>query len=493
MRERLLPGGNGARGHLGALLIVVIALGACATVAPRTQLAPAPESPAHEVSLPRAASTPAPPQLQIPQELLAPGASISLAKVVAIALANNPATRASYFQARAAAALAGSKNAPYYPAVSASALYSREKNSSQNSLVDTPQDIYGPAVTLSYLLLDLGGRAANADDARLGLIAADWTHNATIQNVVLAVETTYVAYLDARARLDAARVTVKQTQTTLEAATTRHKAGVATIADVLQAKTARSQAELALQSAEGEVLALRGALATAMGLPANTPYDVGMLPADVPLDRATDAVEALIVAAQANRPDLEAIRALAAKANAHVRAVRSDGLPNLALNAGAGRGYVSPTPGSSPSDTWSATALLTVPLFTGFATTYNVRKAEADAAAAQAQADALEQEVILQVWQSYYAFKTATQLVRTSRDLLASAEESERVALGRYREGVGTIIDLLTAQATLAGARAEEIRARSGWYVALAQLAHDTGSAPPLEQQIAITKEGGKP
>jgi outer membrane protein TolC len=167
----------------------------------------------------------------------------------------------------------------------------------------------------------------------------------------------------------------------------------------------------------------------------------------------------------------------------------------LSLNANAGRSYFNfnPVPGSSSIDSWSATALVTVPLFTGFATTYNVRKAEEDAAVAQAQADGLEQVVILQVWQSYYAFKTATQLVRTSRDLLASAEQSERVALGRYKEGVGTIIDLLTAQTALAGARAQEIQARSGWYVALAQLAHDTGTAAPLDQQIAITKEGEKP
>ena len=493
MSDCLKRGGTGGRRRLGALFASAVVLVGCSSVGPRGLAAPTPDSPAHEVRPPRAAPTAAPQRPTLPEELFTPGATITLAKVVEIALLNNPATRASYFQARSAAALVGSKKAPYYPSVTASAAYNRSKNSSQDAIADTTQEIYGPAITLNYLLLDLGGRAANAEDARLGLIAADWGHNATIQNVVLGVEITYVGYLDARAQLDAARVTVKQTQTTLDAATTRHNAGVATIAEVLQAKTARSQAELALQSAEGEVFALRGALATAMGLPANTPYDVGTLPNEVPLERASDAVEQLIAAAKANRPDLEAMRALAAKATAHVKAVRSDGLPNLALNASAGRTYFSPFPGSSPVDSWSATAFVTVPLFTGFATTYNVRKAEEDAAVAKAQADTLEQEVILQVWQSYYTFKTATQLVRTSRELLASAEQSERVALGRYKEGVGTIIDLLTAQVALASARAQEIQARSGWYVALAQLAHDTGTAAPLDQEIAITKEGEKP
>jgi outer membrane protein len=200
---------------------------------------------------------------------------------------------------------------------------------------------------------------------------------------------------------------------------------------------------------------LRGSLATAMGLPANTPYDVGTLPAEVPLERGTDAIEQLIATAQAQRPDLAAARALVEKADAHVRAVRSDGLPALSLSAGADRTYYSPAPVVGHQDFWSARLLLTFPLFTGFENTYNTRKAKEDAGVARAQADTLEQEVILQVWTSYYFFQTATQLVRTSRDLLASAEQSERVALGRYKEGVGTIIDLLSAQAALASARSQ--------------------------------------
>ena len=112
---------------------------------------------------------------------------------------------------------------------------------------------------------------------------------------------------------------------------------------------------------------------------------------------------------------------------------------------------------------------------------------------ARAQADTLDQQIVLEVWTSYYGFKTATQLVRTTRDLLASAEQTERVTLGRYREGVGTILDLLTAQAALANARAQEIQARAGWFVAVARLAHDTGTIPPLDQPLKVLKEGGTP
>ena len=47
--------------------------------------------------------------------------------------------------------------------------------------------------------------------------------------------------------------------------------------------------------------------------------------------------------------------------------------------------------------------------------------------------------------------------MRTTRDLLASAPQSADVAEGRYKAGVGSILDLLTAQAALADARAQEV------------------------------------
>ena len=53
--------------------------------------------------------------------------------------------------------------------------------------------------------------------------------------------------------------------------------------------------------------------------------------------------------------------------------------------------------------------------------------------------------------------------------------QSEQVALGRYREGVGSILDLLTAQRSLAQARAQQVNARLSWHIALARLARDIG------------------
>jgi outer membrane protein TolC len=82
---------------------------------------------------------------------------------------------------------------------------------------------------------------------------------------------------------------------------------------------------------------------------------------------------------------------------------------------------------------------------------------------------------VYQVFSSYYALQTASRRVRTAEDLVASAEQSNDVALGRYKGGVGSVLDLLQAQTALASARAQRVDARLAWSVALAQLAHDSG------------------
>ncbi len=53
------------------------------------------------------------------------------------------------------------------------------------------------------------------------------------------------------------------------------------------------------------------------------------------------------------------------------------------------------------------------------------------------------------------------------------------MALGRYKEGVGSILDLLAAESVLESARVELVQAKSDWFLALVQFTHDTGALEP--------------
>jgi len=430
----------------------------------------------------------------LPPELAARVQQLKLTDVIDIALRNNTATRASWAQARAAAAGYGAAQGQWWPTLSIDATASTLKRAPTGFSSVAGQQFYGPTLNLSWLLLDFGGRTGSIGEAREALLAADWTHNATVQNVVLAVQQAYFEYMGTKALLAAQQTTLKEAQTNLEAANQRHQVGLATIADALQAKTALSQAQLALESTEGQLQTTRGALALSMGLPANIPYDITP-PGDTTLPLGiTDSVDTLIERAARERPDLAAARAEVRAAQARVSVARSQTLPSLSVGGSGGETFFfkPPTSGPTSGNSYTATLTLQVPLFSGWSQIYNVKAAAAAAQAAAQAAQGLEQQVIYQVFNSYYTLRTATQRVRTSADLLASATQSEQVALGRYRAGAGSLLDLLTAEAALADARAQSIQARFSWYVALAALAHDAGilgldGSSPLHLQTDTT------
>jgi outer membrane protein len=432
--------------------------------------------------------------LEVPAEYMKPGATVSLGELVDFALRNNPVTRQSWFQARAAASEVGSKRSLYFPYAEVDGSIQRQKTAAVGGRFTFLQTTYGPSVAASWLLFNFGGREAEVQEATRALYAADWTHNAAIQSVVLSVAQAYYQYLNAKAQVAAQKASLEEAKRNLEAAEERHRAGVATIADVLQAKTQASQVELALQTAQGQVLVVRGSLATAIGLSATVPVDVGELPTELPLDLVKSSVDQLIARAEAERPDLAAERFRALAAQSHILAAAVDGLPSLSIGASGNRTfYHQPNVADPFSTNWSGLISLRIPIFRGFDTAYKVQQAKDEAEAAKASAKLVEDQVVLDVWASYYAMQTAAQRVLTTRDLLASATQAAEVNDGRYRAGVGSILDLLSAQAALANARSEEAQARSIWFLAVAQLAYATGVLQPGAPEIRSLPTRGYP
>ena len=444
------------------LLPLILLLAGCAT----TFDADLPSGPSTPWTPPASAVPPPLPQREVP---VVEG-TLTLARAIDLALTNNPNTRIAWLEARQAEAFVGSERAAFYPEVGVSA--SAQKTRTQDFAI-------GPSVDISYLLFDFGGRAADVDQARQTLIAAGYTHNQVIQDIVLLTERAFYGVLYSRGLLDAQAATLKERRASLDAADARHKAGVATIADVLEARTALSQAQLNYETIEGQRRQQEGLLATTIGVPVTTRLEVGSLPTELPLADVTQAVDTHIAQAMTTRPELAASRAIVRRAESRVRSVRSAFLPSVGFTASAAHSLSS----GDQQSPYSIGVALRFPLFTGFRNVFELRAARLGVDIATEDARNAEQQVALDVWSSYHAVSTATQRIRTSRDLLRSAQESLEVAAGRYRGGVGTILELLTAQAALELARAQEVQARADWLIAVAQLAHDTGTLGPRSGQ----------
>jgi outer membrane protein len=402
------------------------------------------------------------------------GTALTLADVVALALRNNPATRLSWAQALAAANTYGMARGAYFPTMTGVVDGGRADQPASGNAGAGLRTSYGPSLSLHYLLLDFGGRRGTVQNARESTFAVAYTHNRVVQSTVLQVEEAYFGYVSARGLRDAQRAALVEAQASYEAARGRDSVGLATIGDVLQARTALAQAQLQLQITEGQLRSAWSALALAINIPPTAPYDVAACADDVEVGAVTASVDSLIDVALRERPDLQAAHATVAAARADVRSARAAALPSLALAAGNGYAHSSLRPLTGRS--YSLSLSVQIPLFDGGAKEYGIARAQALADVAAAQAAAQRQTVIGDVYTAYYDLQTAAQQVRTSDELLESATASVRAARARYTGGVGSIVDLLTAQAALADARAQQAQSRGTWAQALARLGYASGT-----------------
>ncbi|MFO8007341.1 MAG: TolC family protein [Candidatus Brocadiia bacterium] len=400
------------------------------------------------------------------------GRTLSLPECVRIALEHNPRTAAAWQAARAAAARVGRARAEYLPAVGFSAGASRGDPVELDGKADTgTQNRYEGVFGARWLLFDGGGREARVGGAEAELLAANFRHSAVLQDLVLSVEESYYGLLAACSFREVAVETTKQREYQLELARARHRVGVVARSDVLKAETEKADADLALVRAQNAVHIAKGQLARTMGLNANAQFEVADVPEE-PYGRALEAVDVLLEEAAQNRPELKTALAEVHAQRAAVRLAQSRYWPALGLDTSFGWVGRHLLPDQRQ---WSLGAVADLPLFTGFDRPYQVQGAEADLARAMADRQDALRGIELEVWTTYWQVIEASQAVEAARRLVASAEESARVAEGEYKNGTGAIVDLIVAQTASTAARNGLIQARLDWHTAMARFERAVG------------------
>jgi outer membrane protein TolC len=402
----------------------------------------------------------------------------TLPALTEFALRNNPKTREAWLAARSAAAGVGVEQAAWLPDITAQYSASQSEQVSSSGSAAPRQTRFGPTVTLSYLLFDFGTRGNQVDAAAYHLLVANLTHNRVLQDVVLDVEQAYYRLLGFHALVGANELSLKNTQTALEAATKRRESGLATVVDVYRVETQVAQAQLTLTRSHGELAKAKGRLAAAIGVPVGTTLAVQTEFSPPPVRELTASMADMLTHAKANRPDLIAAEARALAARSTAEAVARSSMPWIDVTASTGA--TSFTDDRPTVDFYSLSLNLRIPLFTGFRNTYAVRQARDQADEAASARDVLIRQTEVDVWQAYYTVQTAASGISSAEAQVKSAEQTAEASLARYQAGYGNILDLITAQQDAASARVDRIQSYFEWFTALAEFNHALGSGALL-------------
>jgi outer membrane protein len=127
---------------------------------------------------------------------------------------------------------------------------------------------------------------------------------------------------------------------------------------------------------------------------------------------------------------------------------------------------------------YSALLALRWDLFTGFSRINAVREAEAVRRASAAALQARELAAIAEVWRAYYEFQSSHKRYEFAKALLSASQESHDALLDTYRQGLSTIVELLSADRDLANARYTMIQSTADLLTASAATVHAVGAVP---------------
>jgi NodT family efflux transporter outer membrane factor (OMF) lipoprotein len=367
-----------------------------------------------------------------------------------------------------------------------------------------PFNFYSLPIDVSYTV-DLWHRVRNTVKANA------FTAQASAADVATAILSTQAElasdYFQVRA-LDAQREilagTVKNFQQSLELTQTLYKVGLNSEQDVSQAKTqlntAMAQAtDLGVARAQFE-----HAIATLIGRPP-AEFSLAVAPFNPTPPQVPVAVPSKLLE---RRPDIAAAERQVAAANAQIGVARAAYYPNLSLSAVFG--LQSTNIGnwfSWPNRFWSVGPTLSQTLLD-----FGARRGATEQAQAQYDADVANyRQIVLTDFQSVEdnlaALRILAEEVGHQREAVASSQTYLNLALTRYKTGIDSYLNVITAQNTLLTNQLSELQTQlrqmtasvnlilglgGGWDASQLPQIHEVSRSPKKEAKLPVPPEADR-
>ncbi|MDM7971755.1 MAG: TolC family protein, partial [candidate division Zixibacteria bacterium] len=254
--------------------------------------------------------------------------------------------------------------------------------------------------------------------------------------------------------------------------------------EVLRARVERNNLLPQLIASESEVELSRKRLKSFLGLDLSRPIRLEEPGADADTSLAGLGPEpAYVDTALARRPAMQQADLLVDIAKKAVKIAQADYWPNFEAVSSWGWSAVSDdfTLRENNSRSLTAGLMVSMPIFDGLRRSGQVTQAKVDHNQAALAASKIRDDIRLEVEQSYDALVQAKKALDIQGTNIAQAEEGLKIANVRYESGVGTLLEVLSAQVALTDARSARVQALFAFRVAQAKLKRASMIQPSME------------
>lgn len=340
-----------------------------------------------------------------------------------------------------------------------------------------------PGLRVDLLVTDFGHTAHQVLANKALAASAQKNVLTTKAVVILMIEQAYLNCLKQQRFVDIAREVLTERELIREQTESLYRHQLRSKLDVDFASVEAYRAELALIKSQNELKTSFADLDYAMGQQGPHEYTLTTVPLEI---KPTPPMRELFEEALAKRPELlgsedrlqatgEALRAARALKFGSVTAIGTTGYTwwgheerpagKEVGNPGAQLGW------------WGAGGTSSFPLYTGGRIQGQIEEAEARKGEMAASARTIANDVILQVARAYLSLTTAAQQIIVDEERVAHAREALALARERYKNSLGSILDVTTATMNVLHAEVGLAESQYNYRLSEAAVAYATGTA----------------
>ncbi|MGB3769491.1 MAG: TolC family protein [Phormidesmis sp.] len=404
---------------------------------------------------------------------------VTLEQAIELAYRNSQTLQASVLQLEQAEAVVDQARAANLPTLSTSAgLTSQQRDAIGGGLNPlTGQQVQGEGAGLDtslngslrvdYDLLTGGRRAANIQQAELQRQVAALTVETQQEQIRLTTANSYYQLQEAGEQIRIQRTFLEEAERNLRDSRLRQEVGVGTRFDTLRAEVQYANARQQVIQAQGNQRIARRDISRLLNLPPTAGIQTS--PVSVAENWPLTLEESILLAFD-NRAELEQ-QLLQADISEQQRQIALAAVrPQVGLFADYSLQSLLNDGADDIRDNYSFGASFNMVLFDGGAARASARQQEIAGQISEEQFGESADQIRFDVEQAYFNLETNQENIATSRIAVSQAEEALALANLRLQAGVGTQLDVLTAQSELTTAQGNNVTAILNYNRALAAI-----------------------
>lgn len=328
-------------------------------------------------------------------------------------------------------------------------------------------NVYNAKVVLQQMIYTFGKIETAIKLSELNLKSQEVEVDKKKSEIIFEVKGAYYGALQTKNFVKVAKQAVENLKEHLKVVKNLEKEGVASGYDVLKVEVALSTVEQNLIAAEnGEKMSKMGLAILLGGGYKGENIEVAETD-DFRLEDEDLNLEELINGGLTNRKEVLQMKENIKMAYKNVKLTKLNDKPSLVL--------VGNYEFKKDDDTWNTTLALDFPFFDSGQTRAKIRQATSQLNQANIGLLQINQLIDFEITQVYLNLKVAKKKIEAAKRQMAQAEEGLRIAQERYREGVGTSVEVMDDETALTQARTSYYNSMHEYRVAMAKLEKATG------------------